>query len=91
MTGDPAATSWQEWRLPGDDPQPYAVYVDDQDMVWVSDFGADALVRFDPDEQEFRIFPWPTPGAEVRQLLGRPGEVWGAGSAIDRLIVLRTG
>lgn len=87
---DPDAEVWDTWRLPGDDPQPYAVYVDEVDHVWVTDFGADALVRFDPASEEFRSFPWPTPGAQVRQLLGRPGEVWGAGSATDTLIVLRT-
>jgi virginiamycin B lyase len=28
-------------------------------------------------------------GANVRQLLGRPGEVWGAESGTDRLVVVR--
>jgi virginiamycin B lyase len=28
-------------------------------------------------------------GADVRQLLGRPGEVWGAESGADRLVVVR--
>jgi virginiamycin B lyase len=37
---DPTAGRWQEWPLPGQAPQPYAVYVDDRDMVWVSDFAA---------------------------------------------------
>lgn len=87
---DPASGEWEEWRLPGDDPMPYAVFVDDADLVWVTDFGSDSLVRFDPDSEEFRVFPWPTSGAQVRQLLGRPGEVWGTGSAIDTVIVLRT-
>jgi streptogramin lyase len=27
----------------------------------------------------------------VRQLLGRPGEIWGAESAADKLVVIRTG
>jgi virginiamycin B lyase len=87
---NPATSRWRTWRLPGDEPQPYAVYVDEDDIVWVTDFGADALVRFDPRTEEFRSFPWPTPDAAVRQLLGRPGEIWGAGSATDTLIVLRT-
>jgi len=87
---DPATQQWEVWPLPGDSPQPYAVYVDDADIVWVTDFRADALVRFDPNTETFRSFPWPTPGANVRQLLGRPGEVWGAGSATDTIIVLRT-
>jgi virginiamycin B lyase len=87
---DPVRGRWREWQLPGDDPQPYAVYVDESDLVWVTDFGADAIVSFHPGTEEFSSFPNPTPGAAVRQLLGRPGEVWGAGSAIDTLLVLRT-
>jgi virginiamycin B lyase len=87
---DPAAGEWREWRLPGDRPQPYAVYVDDQDQVWLSDFGANALVRFDPLQETFEVYPLPSAPANVRQLLGRPGEVWGAESGVDRLVVLRT-
>jgi len=34
------------WHLPGDGPQPYAVYVDETDAVWVSDWGANAILRF---------------------------------------------
>src|SRR5206468_3225004 len=39
---------WKEWKIPGANPMPYAVYVDDQDIVWLTDFGANAIVRFDP-------------------------------------------
>jgi virginiamycin B lyase len=87
---DPASGEWREWRLPGDQPQAYAVYVDDQDMVWLSDFGANALVRFDPVSETFTVFPLPSAGAAVRQILGRPGEVWGAESGVDKLVVVRT-
>jgi virginiamycin B lyase len=87
---DPASGQWREWRLPGDRPMPYAVYVDDQDKVWLSDFGANALVRFDPAREAFDAFPLPSPSANVRQLLGRPGEVWGAESGADKLVVVRT-
>jgi len=88
---DPAANRWGEWKLPGDDPQAYAVYVDDQDMVWLSDFAGNTLVRFDPSQESFMVFPLPTANAQVRQILGRPGEVWGAESAADKLVVIRTG
>ncbi|MEJ2263452.1 MAG: hypothetical protein P8X95_08400 [Anaerolineales bacterium] len=88
---DPPDDSWREWKLPGDRPQAYAVYVDEQDRVWLSDFGANALVRFDPESEAFTVFQLPSPGAAVRQLLGRPGEVWGAESATDKLVVIRTG
>lgn len=87
---DPATATWREWRLPGDNPRAYAVYVDNQDMVWVSDWGANALVRFDPTREAFEAFPFPSKDALVRQLLGRPGEVWGAASGVNKLVVLRT-
>jgi len=88
---DPASNEWREWRLPGDAPQAYAVYVDERDDVWLSDFGANALVRFDPDSETFTSVPLPDPGAAVRQLLGRAGEVWGAESGADALVVVHTG
>ena len=87
---DPESGEWREWPLPGERPMPYAVYVDGEDMVWLSDFGANALVRFDPEQEEFRSFPLASPGANVRQILGRPGEVWGAESGTDNLVVIRT-
>lgn len=86
----PASGSWQEWRLPGGNPQPYAVYVDEDDMVWLTDFNANAIVRFDPATETFERFRSPRGDARIRQLLGRPGEVWGAESATDHLVVLRT-
>lgn len=87
---DPAQETWQTWRLPGADPRPYAVYVDENDIVWLSDFGANALVSFDPATEQFTTFPLPSPSGEVRQILGRPGEVWGAESGASKLIVIRT-
>jgi len=87
---DPASNTWREWRLPGDRPQPYAVYVDDRDIVWLSDFGSNSLVRFDPGREAFDAFPLPSSSASIRQLLGRPGEVWGAESGADKLVRVRT-
>jgi virginiamycin B lyase len=87
---DPATGEWREWRLPGDNPLAYAVYVDDRDIVWLSDFGANALVSFDPQTERFESFTLPSSPANVRQILGRPGEVWGAESGVDKLVVLRT-
>ena len=86
---DPADGSWQEWPLPGDGAQAYAVYVDDLDRVWLTDFTANAIVRFDPSTETFESFALPDADAAVRQLLGRPGEVWGAESGLDRLVVIR--
>jgi virginiamycin B lyase len=86
----PARRRWREWRLPGRNPQAYAVYVDERDVVWLTDFGANAIVRFDPRTQRFTQVRLPSAGAEVRQLLGRPGELWGAESGVDKLVVVRT-
>jgi virginiamycin B lyase len=86
---DPSTGQWREWRLPGQNPGAYAIYVDDQNLVWLSDFGANALVRFDPAREAFQTFPLPSAGANVRQLLGRADEVWGAESGTDKLVVVR--
>jgi virginiamycin B lyase len=57
--------------------------------VWVSDFGANAILKFDPETSTFESFPSDKEGAAVRQMLGRPGEMWGAESGTDRLVVIR--
>ncbi|MGQ0551394.1 MAG: Vgb family protein [Armatimonadota bacterium] len=87
---EPATGRWRQWRLPGEGPRAYAVYVDNRDMVWLTDFGTNALVRFDPTSESFQVFRLPSPNSNVRQLLGRPGEVWGASSGVDKLVVVRT-
>jgi virginiamycin B lyase len=86
---DPLTGEWREWKLPGTRPQTYAVYVDEMDKVWLTDFGGNAIVRFDPELETFESFPLTPRGAAVRQLLGRPGETWGAESGADALVVIR--
>jgi virginiamycin B lyase len=88
---EPAADIWREWKLPGDSPQAYAVYVDEKDGGWLSDFGGNTIVLFDPAGETFTIFPLPSPNGQVRQLPGRPGEIWGAESNADQLVVIRIG
>ena len=84
---DPATRKWREWRVPGA-AQIYAVYIDDKDVVWLTDFGRSGIWRFAPATGRFTRVPLRA-GANVRQLLGRPGEVWGAESGTDRLVVVR--
>jgi virginiamycin B lyase len=86
---DPADGSWREWPLPGANPMAYAVYVDELDAVWLSDFGGNAIHRFDPESETFMTFELPHANGNVRQLLGRPGEVWGPESGADQLVVIR--
>jgi virginiamycin B lyase len=87
---DPRAREWKTWKLPGEQPRAYAVYVDDQDKVWLSDWGSNSMVRFDPDTERFETFRSESKSANVRQLLGQPGEVWVPESGADRLLVFRT-
>src|SRR5439155_419545 len=75
---------------PGAQPRAYAVYVDDTDVVWLSDWAANAVVRFDPERESFEVFPSDRPAANVRQLHGRRGEVWAPESGADRLVAYRT-
>jgi virginiamycin B lyase len=86
---DPNGKSWKVWPLPKSGSGCYAVYVDGGDKVWLSDFTANAILRFDPDTEKFESFPSSRRAAGVRQLLGRAGEVWGAESGVDRLVVVR--
>lgn len=87
---DPAAQSWQTWRLPGERPRAYAVYVDERDIVWVSEWGANITYAFDPRTQKFQAYPMPRDPANVRQILGRRGEVWLPESANEHITVIRT-
>jgi virginiamycin B lyase len=87
---DPQAGSWKAWKLPGQSPQPYAVYVDERDRVWVSDFGGNAVFAFDPSTEKFERYAMPRANANVRQILGRPGEVWLPESGTEHITVIRT-
>jgi virginiamycin B lyase len=86
---DPAIGQWKQWK-PAGRSHVYAVFVDDRDIVWLSEWESNAIVRFDPAAGKFSSFPSDRPGAQVRQLLGRRGELWGAESGTDRLVAVIT-
>jgi virginiamycin B lyase len=87
---DPAAKTWKSWLLPNNPGSGcYSVYVDEQDKVWLTDFMTNSIVRFDPKTEKFESFPSNQRGANVRQMLGRPGEAWGAESGTSRLARIR--
>jgi virginiamycin B lyase len=87
---DPAAKSWRTWKLPGAGPRAYAVYVDERDKVWISDWSANALLRFDPATEQFERFDFPRQATNIRQILGRPGEVWLPESGTEHITLART-
>lgn len=86
---DPVNKAWKVWPLPKSKEGCYAVFVDDHDKVWVSDWPANALHRFDPATEKFETFVSDKARADVRQILGRPGELWAAESGTERLVVIR--
>src|SRR5262249_46320092 len=79
----------QQWKLPGEKPHTYAVWVDPDDKVWLSEWAANAIVRFDPASEKFESFPSNRKNANVRQMLGRKGETWIAESGTERIRVIR--
>lgn len=87
---NPQMDLWKEWKLPGSIPKPYAVYVDTDDKVWISDFGSNSIFRFDPLNESFKKFDIPSPGANIRQILGVESEIWGAESGTERLLLIKT-
>jgi virginiamycin B lyase len=86
---DPATKQWKAWK-PSDRAQVYSVYVDDKDKVWLAEWSTNSILRFDPETWKFERFPSDKPNAQVRQMLGRAGEAWGAESGTDRLVVIST-
>ena len=87
---DPASKNWRTFKVPGDNPQTYAVYVDDRDQVWVSEWTGNAVFRFDPATEKFERFGFPRAGTNIRQILGRHGEVWLPESGTEYISVIRT-
>ena len=87
---DPAAKTWRTWKLPGDNPHNYAVYVDERDIVWMAEWTANAVYSFNPATEKFERFDFPRPGTNIRQILGRKGEVWLPESGTEHISVIRT-
>jgi virginiamycin B lyase len=86
---DPAARTWTTYPMPRSKSGTYSIYVDGKDRVWATDWIANAIQRFDPQSETYSTFASDKRGANVRQMAGRPGEVWGGESGTDRLVVIR--
>jgi virginiamycin B lyase len=87
---DPASRAWKTYKPPVTNAHVYAVYVDERDQVWISEWTSNAMFRFDPASEKFERFDFPRPGANVRQILGRRGEVWVGESGTDYISVIST-
>jgi virginiamycin B lyase len=85
----PASGEWTTFDLPGEKPQAYAVYVDDRDDVWVTDFASNNTLVFDiATEAWIATIPGSGPNAAVRQILGRGNEIYLPESGTDRLMLV---
>ena len=86
---DPASGQWRAWKPPVDKPRTYAVYVDERDRVWISEWASNSTFSFDPTTERFERHAMPRDGANVRQILGRKGEVWLPESGTEHISVIR--
>jgi len=60
---DPATGQMKEYRIPAAFSQPYDVWPDREDNIWVSDAGmGGSLIRFDPRAEKFTFYPSPQRG-----------------------------
>ena len=85
---DPSSDKWREWELPGTGPRAYEVFVDTDNLVWLSDFGKNSVVSFDPIDPKSEglvVYDLPISPSNIRQILGRPGEVCLPESAADQI------
>ena len=87
---DPANGRWRAWKLPGDKPRAYAVYVDERDTVWVSEWAGNAMYSFDAEREQFTRYGFEREATNIRQILGRKGEVWLPESGTEFISVIRT-
>jgi virginiamycin B lyase len=62
------------------------VYVDDRDIIWLSEWMSNSILRFDPATESFVTFPSDKPLAQVLQMAGTHGKVWGGEQGAGRLV-----
>lgn len=87
---DPLSGAWKQWKPPGPSPRVYAVYVDERDIAWISEWSGNAVYSFDIRSEKFERYAMPRENTNIRQILGRPGEVWLPESGTEHITVIRT-
>lgn len=71
-------------------PRPRRVWSYRKGDIWVSDWGRNAALSFDAGREKFERYALPRESGNVRQILGRPGEVWLPESGTEHISVIRT-
>jgi len=74
---DPATGKIVEYDIPMAFSEPYDVWPDREDKIWISDGGqGGALIRFDPKTEKFTYYPTPQITDQPKLAITREGAVW---------------
>ena len=74
---DPKSGAIKEYDIPMPYSEPYDVWPDRQDNIWISDGGqGGALIRFDPRKETFTYYPTPQTTDQPKLAITREGAVW---------------
>lgn len=85
---DPATESWQEWRLPLTGAEPYALWIDGNDQVWLSDLAGGYVWSFDLDTERFERRHRVGSLSRIYHIRGRPGEIWAADNTGGQILLM---
>ena len=74
---DPNTGKIVEYDIPMAFSEPYDVWPDREDRIWISDGGqGGALIRFDPKTEKFTYYPTPQITDQPKLAITRDGAVW---------------
>ena len=90
---DPKTGKIEEWASPGGaDSRPYGITITPDGAMWYSESGVNpnTLVRFDPRMKTFEIWPIPSGGGVVRNMVSTPeGDLYIACSGVNKVGIAR--
>jgi len=74
---DPKTGAIVQYDIPMPFSEPYDVWADREDMIWISDGGqGGALIRFDPRTEKFTYYPTPQITDQPKLAITRDGAIW---------------
>lgn len=82
---DTETREFKQWRLPIEplgSETPYALHVEKKtDTVWITGTNSDTMIRFEPDQERFTVYPLPTRVTYTREVdFDAEGRVWTSNS-----------
>ena len=74
---DPKTGRIVEYNIPMPFSEPYDVWPDRNDQIWISDGGqGGSLIRFDPKSEKFTYYPTPQTTDQPKLAITRDGAIW---------------